>query len=96
MLKNASIVFGTKCCFTISQINFKAYFNVPSPVQQLCCQFMSLYATKGVLIPGTLVCKIVQSGRLPIDCLFNKIYNEAVSPECGVVCSLKALKMHEI
>ena len=49
----------------------KHTFNVPSPVQQLCRHFMSLYATKGILIPGTLVCKIVQSGRLPIDCLFN-------------------------
>jgi hypothetical protein len=73
----------------------KRIFNVPSPVQQLCCHFMSLYATKSILIPGTLVSRIVQSGRSPIACLFNKINKESVSPECGVVDSLKALIMHE-
>ena len=34
-------------------------------------------------------------GRSSIDCLFNKICKEAVSPEYGVVDSLKALIMHE-
>ena len=34
-------------------------FNVPSHVQQWCCHFMSLYATRGILIPGALVCRTV-------------------------------------
>ena len=73
----------------------KRIFNVPSPVQQLCCHFMSLYATKGILVPGTLVSRIVQSGLSPIDCVFNKIHKEAIPSECGIVDSLKALIMHE-
>ena len=44
---------------------------------------MSLYAKQGILIAGTLVC------------LFNQIYKEAASPECGAVDSLKTLIMHE-
>ena len=56
---------------------------------------MSFYATNSILIPGTLVSRIVQSDHSPIDCLFNKIYKEAVSPECGVVDSLMALITHQ-
>ena len=56
---------------------------------------MSLYATKVILIRGTLVNRIVQSDHSPVDCFFNKIYKKAVSHECGMVYSLKALIIHE-
>jgi len=56
---------------------------------------MSLYAINGNLIPDTRVSRIVQSGCSLIDCLFNKTYEEAVSPECGGVDILKTFIMHE-
>ena len=43
----------------------KRIFNLLSPVQQLCFHFMSLPATKGISIQGTIVCIIVQSGCSP-------------------------------
>ena len=54
---------------------------------------MSCYATKGVLVPGTLVGRIVQSRISPVDCLY-KTHKEAIPPECAIVGSLKAFIMH--
>ena len=65
-----------------------------TPVKSLTNYFMSLYLARGVLIPGTLVHRIISYGLSPIKCIFNKIYLPA-DPVCGVTDSLKMLLRNE-
>ena len=75
---------------------FERLFRVNSPLQSLCNHFLSLYVAHGVVIKGTLVDILLNSGLSPIKCAFSKSgYVTPIVPESGVVDSLKCMVMHE-
>ena len=39
--------------------------SVPSPDQNMCSYFMAMFAAKDILIPGTLVSRVVKSSLSP-------------------------------
>ena len=43
---------------------------VPCSAQSICSLFLSLYTSSGILIPGSLVERIVRLGRSPTRCAF--------------------------
>ena len=58
-----------------------------------------MHAAKDILIPGTLVSRVVKSSLspiLPINCVFNPSPREVVKSKCGIVDSLTNLSMTEI
>jgi hypothetical protein len=67
---------------------------IDTPVRSLTNHFLSLYLSKGILVPGTIVQRIVSYSLSPIDCIFNKYYLPADAP-CGITDSLKVLLQHE-
>ena len=69
--------------------------SVPSPAQNLCSYFMAMFASKDILIPGTLVSRVVKSSLSPMNCVFNPSPREVVKSKCGIVDSLKNLIMTE-
>ena len=52
--------------------------SVPSPAQNLCSYFMAMFAAKDILIPGTLVSRVVKSSLSPMNCVFNPSPREVV------------------
>ena len=86
----------TKMCQHISQCTaslFRRIFLTDSPVQSLCRYFLSQYLTRGSLVPGTIVDRLVSYGLSPTRCAFLKYrYNNIV--QCGITDSLRLLLMH--
>ena len=72
----------------------KRIYVVDSPIRDLTSYFVSLFATKGELYPGTIVDRVLSYGLSPINCIFNKCSIPS-HPENGIVDSIKALLMHE-
>ena len=75
---------------------FNRICNNASPAKDLNMYMLSLFVTKGHLIKGTLVDKLVKLGLSPLQTVFNRPskvpYNQT---ETGLVDSLKYLVMHE-
>ena len=44
--------------------------SVPSPAQNLCSYFMAMFAAKDILIPGTLVSRVVKSSLVTNELCF--------------------------
>jgi hypothetical protein len=65
----------------------------PSPAQDINACFLSLFLCKNVLIPGTLVQRLVGFNLSPVSCAFNKC-KPVSDPESGVVDSLRQLLCH--
>ena len=75
---------------------FSRIFKIDSPLQNLCNSFMSLYISSGIVVPGTLVGRILSWGLSPLNCAFNGNAMKRVrSVESGVTDSLRNLIMHE-
>jgi len=73
----------------------KRVFSVDSPAKDLSAYFLSLYITKGLLIPGTLVDRCVSHGLSPIRSAFCDYKKPLVTQGCGVVDSLRTVILHE-
>ena len=70
---------------------------VPCSAQSICSLFLSLYTSSGILIPGSLVERIVRLGRSPTRCAFGPPSAHRVgdrSSPSGISDSLRAMIMH--
>ena len=57
---------------------------------------MSQYVTKGLLIPGSIIDKLINSGVSPIQLMYNKPEHcNHIGKSDGVVDSLRNLLLHE-
>ena len=98
--KSSSLLQGlgiTKMRQHISQCTaslFRRIFLTKTPIQSLCRYFLSLYITRGSLVPGTIVDRLVSYGLSPTRCAFIK-YSVHSNVQCGIVDSLRHLLMHE-
>ena len=73
---------------------FKRICKVESPIRQLCFYLTSLFISRGVIIPGTIVERVISLGFSPVDVMFTPqtIYNDSVAMgQDGVVDSMRAL-----
>ena len=73
----------------------KRVFSVESSVKDLNAHLLSLYVTRGDLIPGTLIQRAVCMGLSPISCAFQEYKKPVFIQGCGIVDSIKHLVMHE-
>ena len=73
----------------------RGIFSVKSPVKDLNVHFLSLYVTQGLLIPGTLIERVVSMGLSPTKCAFTKCMKPNKGQFCGKTDSLRYLLMHE-
>jgi hypothetical protein len=69
-------------------------FNVDSPFKDLCTYMLSEYISRGSVIPGTLIGRLVESGLSPVSCAFNRFLIPR-NTESGIADSLRSLLMHE-
>ena len=75
---------------------FNRLCSVPSPTRNLCIYMMSQYITKGLLIPGSIIDRLVKSGVSPIQLMYNKPeHYKHIGKSDGVVDSLRNLLFHE-
>ena len=75
---------------------FNRLCSVPSPTRNLCIYMMSQYVTKGLLIPGSIIDRLVKSGVSPIQLMYNKPEHcKHIGKSDGVVDSLRNLLFHE-
>ena len=72
---------------------FKRIYKVESPVRQLCFHLTCLYICKGVIVPGTIVERIISMGLSPIEVMFSPHSRRqtCVIGQDGVVDSIRAL-----
>ena len=57
--------------------------------------FLSLYMSKGIVIPGTIIERLVTYGLSPTRCAFNKHVSDKYQEQCGEIDSLRLLITHE-
>ena len=69
-------------------------FAVHSPCKDFMSYFLSLYISRGQLIPGTLVHRAVMYGISPTQCAFTHFKKPGFTKDCGVIDSIRALVMH--
>ena len=70
-------------------------FLVESPIRNLAKHFLSAYIARGVVIPGTIVDRLITYGLSPTKCAFFKGCRHSHQQNCGVVDSLRVLFMHQ-
>ena len=72
-------------------------FTVDCPVRDLNIHFLSLFLSKGFIVPGTLISRILSFNLSPVECAFYKLkhFNNTFTDTDGVVDSLKTLLMNE-
>ena len=70
-------------------------FSVESPVQSLTSHFMSLFLSHNILVPNTLVNRIVAFNLSPVRCAFTKYQSVVFKEESGLIDSLRYLLMCE-
>ena len=68
---------------------FKRLCSTDSPTRNICTHFIYLYITENILIPGSLIERIVRSGASPL-LLLNELYNHHNVPNDGRVDALRA------
>ena len=97
---HSSVLFNAlgirKASQGVTEINaslLKRIMCVSTPVQDLNIYFLSLYLSRNVLIPGTLVQRLVSFNLSPIFCAFNSLKLPGAA-ECGVADSLRHLLQH--
>ena len=88
-IDNASVLINNsmKCLF-------KRLCSTDSPTRNICTHFIYLYITENILIPGSLIERIVRSGASPL-LLLNGLSSHHNVPNDGLVDTLRALLLCE-
>ena len=73
---------------------FYRIFDTSSSAQDLSAHLLSLYITRNVLIPNTLVHRLVSAGVSPTECAFSRLRRHSWDSSDGVVESMRNLLMH--
>jgi hypothetical protein len=76
---------------------FKRIFKVQSPLKQLTIHMLSQYISKGTIVPGTIVSKVLSMGLSPSYCAFNdyKFHLPTSINDNGHIDSIRAMVFHE-
>ena len=75
---------------------FSRICRTDSPTRDICVYFMNLYITDNIIIPGSLIDRIVKSGTSPTSILLSKNVTETVHASSdGLVDSLNSLLFDE-
>ena len=83
---------------TISQKVLGLWHNVfrkPSPLQHLCSHWLSLYIVSGVVIPGTLLDRILKLGVSPTVAALSHVERKRTHAANGITDTLFNLVRHE-
>ena len=70
-------------------------FSVESPVQSLASHFMSLFLSHNILVPNTLVNRIVAFNLSPVRSTFTKYRSPVLNEDSGLIGLLRYLLMCE-
>ena len=75
---------------------FCRIFKVDTPLRSLITQMVSLYICKGIIIPGSLVSRILSMGKSPMYYMFNDFKSTLPDFACnGHIDSIRNLIYHE-
>ncbi len=90
-LDNVSTVIGN-----YTKSDFKRVCSMSSPTKNLCYQLLSEYIENGIIIPGTIVDRVLKLGFSPIDVLFHNVCHKHDHVfNDGIVDSLRMLLFSE-
>ena len=82
-------------CITFSNASLlNRIMKVESPVNRLNAYLLSLYTLQNVLIPNTLIHRIITFGLSPTKCMFTRLNSKLFLSNSGTVDSLRYLLMH--
>jgi len=80
---------------------FKRIMRIESPINRLSCYFLSLFILKKIVIPNTLIDRLIKANLSPIQCIYNinialNMYRtQKWKVESGTIDALKFLLMSE-
>ncbi len=74
---------------------FKRLCLTDSPTRNLCIHLLDIYMTDGILIPGTIIDRIVKTGISPLSLLSQTNVRKPLQTEDGLVDSLRSLLLCE-
>jgi exonuclease III len=83
---------------TLSQKTIMLWYNIfrkRSPARDLCCHFLKKYVGSGLLVPGTLLYRVLQAGYSPTKCAYWPAKYKGVCNNNGIVDTIQSLVLHE-
>lgn len=98
LLNSIDISTASDCIAKLTCSLLNRIMCIPSSVQSLCSLFLSMYICDNVLIPGTLVERVVRLGVSPTGCAFGNpgacLAGRRPNQESGIIDSLRFMILH--